>query len=109
MDIERSGGSGVAWLSQTRTNSVMCPETSSMARATSVDTDSSAIWSDDEVGDEANDRLVLPLQSNSKKPANTKIRRSRLQRAQSERINSVEGKSYDSSYCFNSLDNLAEM
>ena len=93
MDIERSGGSGVAWLSQTRTNSVMCPETSSMARATSVDTDSSAIWSDDEVGDEVNDRLILPLQSNSKKPINaSRIRRSRLQRAQSERINSVEGK-----------------
>ena len=31
VDIERSGGSGVAWLSQTRTNSVT-PETSSMAR-----------------------------------------------------------------------------
>ena len=92
MDIERSGGSGVAWLSQTgRTNSVT-PETSSLARATSVDTDSSAIWSDDEGGDEANDRLILPPQSNSKKPpANTRIRRNRLQRAQSERINSVEG------------------
>ena len=31
VDIERSGGSGVAWLSQTRTNSVT-PETLSMAR-----------------------------------------------------------------------------
>ena len=47
---------------------------------------------DDEGGDEINDRLILPLNSSSKKPASTRIRRNRLQRAQSERINSLEGK-----------------
>lgn len=81
VDIERSGGSGVAWLS--RTNSIS--HEAKHDRASSIETDSTAIyWSDEEGFDEANDKIIT-------KPAITKLRRTRLKRAQSERVPSLEG------------------
>lgn len=84
MDIERSGGSGVAWLS--RTNSVS--HEAKHDRASSIETDSTAIWSDEEGFDEATDKVISP---SAAKPAITRLRRTRLKRAQSERVPSLEG------------------
>ena len=55
-------------------------------RTASIDTDSTAIWSDED-GEEAVDKL-----SNSgSKPVTARVRRTRLKRAQSERVPSLDG------------------
>ena len=87
VDIERSGGSGVAWLSQTRSNSIsqdtscLTPPKSDV-RADSIGTDITAIWSDEE---EVEDKMVSTF-----KPVITRVRRPKLKRAQSERVPSIE-------------------
>lgn len=86
VDIERSGGSGVAWLSQTRANSMVDSGFKS-DRTASIETDTTAIWSDEE-GDEVGDKLSSPC---NKPLVASRIKRTRLKRAQSERVPSVEG------------------
>ena len=91
VDIERSGGSGVAWLSQTRSNSItqessLIPPKNDV-RTNSVVTDVTSIWSDEEDVEEVEDKIV----QSTFKPVITRVsRRPKLKRAQSERVPSLD-------------------
>ena len=93
MDIERSGGSGVAWLSaQTRSNSIQDNSTlippKNDVRTDSMTTDITAIWSDEE---EELEEAETTKSTSTFKPVITRVsRRSKLKRAQSERVPSLE-------------------
>ena len=94
MDIERSGGSGVAWLSaQTRSNSIQDNSTlippKNDVRTDSMTTDITAIWSDEE--EEFVDQETPENKTSTFKPVITRVsRRPKLKRAQSERVPSLE-------------------
>ena len=104
VDIERSGGSGLAWLSQssgTATASsssqrptpssptIKVPETNSSI-TTTPQTVTSDMWSDE---DEVGDSLASPI--TNFKPIVNRSQRPRLKRAQSERVTSIDLPNYN--------------
>ena len=101
VDIERSGGSGLAWLSQSSgtastssrptppSPTIKVPEANSSI-TTTPQTVTSDMWSDE---DEVGDSLASPI--TNFKPIVNRSQRPRLKRAQSERVTSIDLPNYN--------------